>query len=740
MKDNKMQSRGTVQTKNRCFIVTVGTSLIGNYLKFSQSEGKRLNFVTDTLNNSLEDPLWDKWKDLIDNFHEKIYNNGCCTYQNAYDTIKEWLPSIRNNDLTNLSKVSAVSAELNTLFKMKPSKESDIVVLFPTFTYAGVLCAKLLSDILKSYVSSIEVIFTKSLKNAEDPSFPKEGLSNFLSNMIKCIDEYEKNNYEIKILVSGGYKSLVPYSTLIGILKRKDIYYIYEDSDQLMGLPSLPIGIDISTFKPCYPILRNIENSPVNDYQIYFDRLPEEIKNLIEKEDDQFKFESVLTFLVQSYNDIVNKSPLEIEGRNLNLLNYLSRDTSKPDLKRYFMNLVDIGSFFWIGDKIPEMVDHTLKHHNNLFEIMELIHLPILTNQDDFLPPEQLFILLCTTYFHDWGHVLSRFSNSRTLLPTEIRDYHNILGYERLKDQKIQEQLFSQLNWSSDKKSLWEDYLEAIATVGLYHRKRMPLLCTDSNFSFKISGEDYIYKPAECLKIKFEGKLIEPTRLLLLIALFRVIDSLDTQVWRVGSENEFIFKMSSLLSDIKSEKVKAERIKEIIDCDSITRPLIDLLEKIETGYEKSDKQPFCIDEEINKIACNDKKLESEIFLYLESSLRIFIKKEQFRHYLKHLYLDSPRFEYAFKNPKHIIIVTYKKSNKFDETIKKLHQTLDIWANDSELSSDVGEISQEIDKMRKERKINDLLESIKEDYDKVKDILNSANLCFEFKTEEETPDH
>jgi len=738
MEENKMQSMDTVQPKNRCFIVTVGTSLIDNYSELLDSENKKPNFDTDTLNNSLADSLWNEWKHIssknsIDNFYKKVYNNiKYYNYQNAYDTIKEWLTSIRNNDLTNLSKVSA---EIKTLSKMEPSKERDIVVLFPTLTYAGVLCAKILHDLLsKNYVNNVEVVFTEGLKSAEDKdtSFTKQGLSNFLSNMIECIDRYDEENYEIKILVSGGYKSLVPYSTLVGILKRKDIYYIYEDSDQLMSLPSLPISIDISTLKPCYPILRNIENSLVEKYKIYFNKLPDEIKNLIETKNGQFKFKSALTFLVQSYNSIVNKSPLEFESRNLNLLNFLTEESSSPDLKKYFMDLVDIGSFFWIGDKIPEMIDHALKHHNNLFEIMELILLPILTNKPDFLSEEELFILLCTIYFHDWGHVLSQFPGSRTLLPTEIRDHHNILGYERLKDQRTQEQLLSQLKWSPNKESLWKNYLEAIATVGLYHRKRMPLFSNkDSDYSFKIGSKDYTYKPAGESKIKFNKNEIVEGRLLLLIALFRVIDSLDTQVWRIGSENEFIFKMSSLLSDIKSEKVRAERIKEIIDCDSIISPLIVLLEKIETGYEKADGQPLCIDEGINGIAHNDEKLKSEIFLFLESSLRIFIKKEQFKHYLKHLYLDSPRFEYAFEDPRHIITVTYKKNNKFDETIEKLHQTLDIWANDSELSSDVEEISQEIDEI-KGKDTNTVLTSIEADYDKVKDILENGNVYFEFK--------
>ncbi|MGC9000057.1 putative CRISPR-associated protein [Caldisericum sp.] len=719
--------------EKKCFIVTVGTSLIDNFLL--ENDRGEIPFDKDNLNNSLDsNSITYSNKLCIDNLHESVSKDGTFNsdYSNAYEYIKKWL---EKKDLFE------VSAELNTLLRMKPppSKENDIVVLFPTFTYSGVLCAKILSDNLKSYVSNVEVVFTEGLKSAKDAaSFTKDGLSNFLSNMVECIDRYEEN-CEIKILVSGGYKSLVPYSTLIGILKKKDIFYIYEDSNELMNLPSLPIGIDISIFEPYYPILRNIENSSTKGYEAYVEKLPKEIKNLIEKNDDQYQFKPALSFLVKLYKNIVNKSPLEIETRNLSLFNYLSRDNSKPDLKKYFMDLVEIGSFFWIGDKIPEMVDHALKHHNDLFKITELILLPIFYNDEHFLTPEELFILLCTIYFHDWGHVLSQFPGSRTLLPTEIRDYHNILGYERLREEETLTQLVRQLKWNcSDENNLWTNYLEAIATVGLYHRKRMPLNCSDPIFSFRIEKKEYTYIPAQCKNIKFEGSKINPERLLLLISLFRVIDSLDTQVWRIGSEKEFIFRMSSLLSDIKSEKVKSEKIKKMINCGSKINDngLEKLLEGIESNYEK---KSYCIDDEVNRISNNDEELQTKIFLYLESSLRVFIKKEQFKHYLKHLYLDSPRFKYLYESGEHKITVTYKKNNEFDKISQELKSLLEIQAKDDieKIKSEIEEIMNSVDE---KDFLNELVRDIKQDYDKVMNILNNAGVYFEFISDVETSNH
>jgi hypothetical protein len=50
----------------------------------------------------------------------------------------------------------------------------------------------------------------------------------------------------IVLNVTGGYKSVVPYLTLYGLINRLPVVYIFERSDRLLTLPSAPVAFDVA--------------------------------------------------------------------------------------------------------------------------------------------------------------------------------------------------------------------------------------------------------------------------------------------------------------------------------------------------------------------------------------------------------------------------------------------------------------------------------------------------------------
>lgn len=654
--------------RRRCFIVTVGASLIKKY----NEDHHQIDFTPKSIENTYPsgwgENVWKRWESTLDFAKKKI---------------SQWLKQQKT-----LEVFRKCSAELNSLYHIQPvpgKVKGDKVVLIATRTPVGLLCSGLLEQTLadieinsdKVKISVDEPIYPEGLGKANDSTFVTDGLPNFISDLSRQIQNHSED-YEVILVPTGGYKSLIPYATLAGILHGKEIKYIYEESDKLMSLPFMPINLDIEKWQPAYVKLEILINQPAKNTKVYFDNLDDAFKNLLEKPPDEnqpYKFNAMGKFLKQRYLQLRYQTPLEFQAIGTSLLKYLERGSEKPDLQKFFSQLVKIGPHLWLGDKVPEMAEHALHHHTNLFEIAEILLLPILDNQNNFLLPEELFVLLCTIYFHDWGHVIS-YLNKKPLLPTQIRYFHHILGYERLKDRKWRKKLIELgLHWvgnkTSNKKSdeLWKKYLELIAIIGLFHRQKMPLI-GNNRYDCPVNKEKYeALEKKKKWSLQFEDEIFCNKRVVLIASLFRIIDSLDNQVTRMGTDEEIRMKAAVVQSDTENEEKRKEKIEEMIkqylrNKQGLKRKIDQLIERITGAYRereptgttnknKTKNEELNLEEEVNDLI--DGKFDpseyefvkSLIHLYIDAYCWVFFKKEQPKHYLRHLALKNPNISYQF---------------------------------------------------------------------------------------------
>ncbi|MBT9168698.1 MAG: hypothetical protein DDT19_02046 [Syntrophomonadaceae bacterium] len=650
----------------RCFLVTVGNSLIGHYLKMCPTA----NFTAEAI------------EELSCTSHENC--NQFSIYKAACEAILKALQS------TSLDQFKKSSAELSSLYHIEPipgSVSGDKVIFIATQTPTGHLCANLLRAALTGASclgttkfpddqNHLKIEHPKGLGRANDPKFADEGLPQFMALLSELIQNHE-NNYDVVLIPTGGYKSLIPYATLAGILHKKEVKYIYEDSDVLMSLPQIPVGLDTERWKPAYVKLKALTTLPKSSTEVYFKNLDRSFQDLLdppEKDTDPYKFTAIGTFLVDRYLHLRYQTPLQHQTRGTSLLKFLARDKDKPDLQQFFLQLVKIGPYLWLGDKIPEVMDHALHHHTNLFEIAELMLLPILEADKDFLWPEELFVLLCTIYFHDSGHVLSHFPDKpdRPLLPTQIRDFHHILGYERLKSEDWRKKLIQLgLKWTNDNhEQLWEKYLKLIGTIGMFHRKSMPLKQREKPYFCPVNEKNYeSLTEAGAWPLNFEENSFSNHRAVYVAALFRIIDSLDNQVTRAGTGEEIQIKAAVLKADAEAEKHRKEAVRQLLEgylnrnsAASLLSWVDDLIKRITgayraaeiTGHENKEttgREEINIEQEIgstlNSKISQDKDLAQKlVWLYIDAACRAFFKEEQPRHYLKHLALENPRISYS----------------------------------------------------------------------------------------------
>lgn len=153
--------------------------------------------------------------------------------------------------------INDTSAEIKSLMKMVVEYD-DKVILISTDTIDGKLCAELVRDFLheKKIIDrqQIEIKIIAGLQAIDGNKFQKEGLKNLLSYLINL--EYEN----IILNPTGGYKSVVPYISLIGMLFNKPIQYIHEDSNDVITITNIPIKFDENIIFKIEDKLRKIEN------------------------------------------------------------------------------------------------------------------------------------------------------------------------------------------------------------------------------------------------------------------------------------------------------------------------------------------------------------------------------------------------------------------------------------------------------------------------------------------------
>lgn len=152
--------------------------------------------------------------------------------------------------------INDTSAEIKSLIKMGVQSD-DRVILISSDTIDGKLSAELVKDFLhysKVLASSqVEIKTISGLQALDGSNFQKAGLKNLLSYLV----ELEHNN--IILNPTGGYKSVVPYISLIGMLFNKPVQYIHEDSEDVLTLTNLPVMLNDNIMFKIEDKIRKIE-------------------------------------------------------------------------------------------------------------------------------------------------------------------------------------------------------------------------------------------------------------------------------------------------------------------------------------------------------------------------------------------------------------------------------------------------------------------------------------------------
>ncbi len=642
------------QEKPKCFITSVGTSLVEN-------AGGDFNEIADSDANP-------------DEFCKR------CEQDNQFkqDYLKGYVQLVVDEE--------KFSAEIDAMKDILG--KDDRIVFLSSKTDIAYFCACGLKCYFTQFSDPIlpedqvEIIIVEGLRKPEDEEFETRGLPDFLNKVVRNIQHY-KDTHEILLNPTGGYKSLFPLMTIAGIIYGLKVIYTYEKTKKLIKIPPLPLHVNLPAWTQMETLIRLFDGKDDFAGRKIYGKSKDHFGLMLYESENRLRASALVQAFAEHAEQERGKPELIVRTENSPLINLLDSEE-----KEIFLRLTQIGHLIWKGDKVPEMADHSLRHHSDLFHLAERVLLPIFYYKEDFLKSHELFILLCALYLHDCGHVIDRIQlengDTLPLFPVEIRDHHHVLGYLRLKYPEIKSYLgfliYDHLCDTSGKsdterkekwKKAWHDYFQAVATLGLYHRKKM-LLEKDNVYPFYSAYAVYKEEDKQFLSLKQRldktpvrvfGNPVLFERVKLLVSLLRIIDSLDEQASRTGNANDIRFHLKQLEADAEIEEKRKEMLESAVPVEIRTR-LDESLEKFirgfkgkeEKGFDDKKSETIKTPEEFREQADGFFKENPLYFEYANAYLRSFFKKFQIKPYKEKAYVKGIDIHHAESEGRSKIII------------------------------------------------------------------------------------
>ena len=219
-------------------ITPVGTSIFSNY--FDEEKNKNIDSTKRNHYEILKNKPYSEWK----NWKKRI--------DKLKPVISNWAENNEN-----------ASAEIKSLLKIQEMLKVELEVYLLT---SDTILSNVAAEIIKGYfekdkdinIKEPKLIENLQVNNAED--FSRKGLL----NLVTTIETITCCGSDIIFNITGGYKAVIPYMTIMAQINGYDIYYIFEDTDTLIKIPKTPIMVDYNVIEENYDLLKELERGIEN--------------------------------------------------------------------------------------------------------------------------------------------------------------------------------------------------------------------------------------------------------------------------------------------------------------------------------------------------------------------------------------------------------------------------------------------------------------------------------------------
>lgn len=214
--------------------------------------------------------------------------NGCPSLQAAQGHRTLWedrLPDLEREIGEKLRKKEydvqtpqgrrRLSAELNTLDRLD-LKPDDRVIFLSTDSAPGRICSEANRKIVESvYGVEVKIERIEGLQVYDAKLLREKGLKNLVRTVLDRYlgDENVRYAYDIVINPTGGYKGVVPFLSVLGMLYGKPSIYLFEFSEELIKLPPLPLTFDLEIYHRVKGALAFLEKEVAAPEEAYLSKI-----------------------------------------------------------------------------------------------------------------------------------------------------------------------------------------------------------------------------------------------------------------------------------------------------------------------------------------------------------------------------------------------------------------------------------------------------------------------------------
>lgn len=530
-----------------------------------------------------------------------------------------------------------------------------------------------------SAVKNIFLFYTADLRNIVkiiEKAIEKHLFSSASTKLVEIEDGYNVNviwqkitevwervkEEDIIVVPIGGYKTITGTFMMFSMINGYKSYYKHESAQNVVELPPLPISVDLQRLV-FYSCIKKGEFLPI---------------------DSAWKFREAFLYKEPTLYYIKDKN-----------------------LRRVATDVIKISSNLWIGDLIPETVEHSKNHSRRILDKFRAIYDQEGNSKfnigcNDNRKDDTLFLFVASAYLHDVGHTQLFIKSENGIVslkdyPEIVRNMHHLLSaYLILSNEDIIDAF----------KKLDERYLIAVALISAYHRKKMHLTGKEnesseifenisksvqelfSEYKYDIDLKKPLYDNLERFDEDFKESIMKAAILL------KLIDEMDVQADRII--DEYYLKARKRRIDNEILLLKGLLKKQINENDN---ECSEYLEKL--SYEM--KNGAITEQTKNEIY---KKAEEEFIngskgCWAVLSQLVF-KYEQFKHFEKHrsIWAVVPKIKMLFENTYKlsITIKTKKDGMEAAEDVKKdINEQFEMVKKEAENYLKIKDIEISIDK-------------------------------------------
>jgi len=179
--------------------------------------------------------------------------------------------------VSKTSNPRKISAEMNTLDRIGIDA-GDRIVLLSSDNAPGRACSEALKQVIMEHFGlasgAVDLKRIEGLQVRDAKLLREQGLKNFVKVVLSYLNDPQyQYSYETIINPTGGFKGILPFLTILGMLYGKRTIYIFEFSDELINLPPLPFSFDLQLYNRVRPALHFIDREVAVSEQAFLNHV-----------------------------------------------------------------------------------------------------------------------------------------------------------------------------------------------------------------------------------------------------------------------------------------------------------------------------------------------------------------------------------------------------------------------------------------------------------------------------------